>query len=310
MNAAGPLASVSVDLDTLGFYLSIHGEAAVGDGPEDPVYPRAVPRFLELFQEVGVPCTMFVIGQDLARPGVRSVLQAAHAAGAELANHSQRHLYSLADEPRETVEREIARAEEALRALTGVRPVGFRAPGYALSATMLEVLEERGYLYDSSVFPAAPYYLAKAAVMGLLRALGRPSGARLDSPSVLGAPLEPYHPAAGAPYRRGALSLRELPLSVTPLTRTPFFGTGVTALPLAISRLQYRSFRRTPHLNLELHAIDLLDETDGVPAQLSHRQPGLRVPVSRKRERLKAVLKWLRDDRRCTTLAEASAALP
>ena len=35
----------------------------------------------------------------------------------------------------------------------GVRPVGFRAPGYAIDETVYTLLEERGYLYDSSLLP-------------------------------------------------------------------------------------------------------------------------------------------------------------
>ncbi len=59
-------------------------------------------------------------------------------------------------------------AEAAIDAATGQRPVGFRGPGYSWSPTLLEVLVDRGYLYDASTLPtylgplARAYYFATA----------------------------------------------------------------------------------------------------------------------------------------------------
>ena len=46
-----------------------------------------------------------------------------------------------------------------------------------LAAPIVWDRAQRGYRYDSSTFPAVPYYLAKAAVMGGMRLLGRRSHA-------------------------------------------------------------------------------------------------------------------------------------
>ena len=50
------------------------------------------------------------------------------------------------------VSEEIERAHELLSEVAGERIQGFRAPGYDISAEILGVLEDLGYLYDSSIF--------------------------------------------------------------------------------------------------------------------------------------------------------------
>jgi hypothetical protein len=303
-------AAISVDLDGLHHYARIHGLAEGGIDPKVRSLHLgvALPRFLALFARAGLPATVFVVGEDVGTPGAES-LAATAAAGHELGNHSHTHPYGLARASQEEVDQELGRAEEALFAASGQRPVGFRAPGYALSATMLAALAQRGYRYDASVFPAAPYYLAKAAVLGAMRLGGRRSAAVLDSPGVLLAPRRPYRPAFDAPYRRGDAPLLELPMAVTPLFRLPFFGTLVTSAPWPLVKRAYRAVAGDAFLSLELHAVDLLDASDGIPAALVRVQRDLAVPVAEKERRLLEVFGWIQRDFTCSTLAEAAARL-
>jgi hypothetical protein len=169
--------------------------------------------------------------------------------------------------------------------------VGFRAPGYEISAELIDILVERGYRYDSSTFPAIPYYLAKAAVMTVIRLAGRKSGSILGSPKVLAAPRVPYRPAAGAPYRKGQLPIVELPVTVTPTLRLHVIGTTVVLAPEWLRRRLVARALGTPHFNLELHGIDLADAaSDGISSALVARQPDLRVSLARKRAALDATL--------------------
>jgi hypothetical protein len=72
----------------------------------------------------------------------------------------------------------------------------------------------------------------------------------------------------------------------------------------------YLAMRTTmDFFNFELHGIDLLDERDGIPAELVRRQPDLRVPVARKRARIREVFSRLKDDYEVVTLAEATRRL-
>jgi len=302
------LACISVDLDSLNHYCRIH---ALPESLLDPrarllVYSVALPRFRDLFASAGVPATLFAIGEDLQQEQARVALREAHASGLEVANHSFGHDYRLARSPELSIADDIERGRQAIQSAVGELPMGFRAPGYALSAAIYGALCGGKYLYDSSVFPAVPYYAAKAAVLGGLAVLGRPSSAQLDSPRVLLAPRHPYFPDPTSPYRRGVGPVLELPIATAPFSRIPFIGTFVTTMPNPIVQTVYRTMRRMPFFNFELHGIDLLDTADGVPTQLARQQRDLLIPWARKRARLEKTLRWLDHDYSTVTLSQAA----
>ncbi len=284
------LCALSVDLDEIPCYHAIHGLPMPADDSAHAVYARAVPRYLALLAELGVPCTFFVIGRDLAHDVARDGARSLAAAGHELANHSLHHRYDLTRLPPDAVRDEVRGGAEAIESATGVRPVGFRAPGYTVTDAVLDVLAAEGVTYDSSVFPCPAYQAAKAAKIGLIRAQGRRSSSVVDTPMVLAAPADPYVPAR--PYWRRAAhgaSLLELPIGVTRGARLPYIGTSVMmAGPDRVGLLTAQMDGR-PLVNLELHGIDLLDADDGLDALRPH-QPDVRVPVARKEETLRRVV--------------------
>jgi len=305
------LASVSVDLDSLVHYCRIHGvpESALDARGRTAAYEVGLPRLMELFSKAGLSPTLFAIGEDLEAEGARELLAQAHRAGAEVGNHSYRHDYALSRRPPEQIRDELEGAAQAIWRATGERPAGFRAPGYTLSPALYRAICEAGHAYDSSVFPAVPYYAAKAAVMGALALARRPSRAVLDTPAVLLAPRRPYLPSPDAPYRRGRGPVLELPVATVPWTRLPFIGTLAVAVPGAVLRAAYRTLKSEPLLNLELHALDALDETDGIPQAVARQQRDARIPHLLKLERLGELLRWLRDDFEIVTLRTAAQKL-
>lgn len=305
------LGAISVDLDSLPHYCRIQGldEGLLDEKARALVGSTAIPRFLELFDRAKVPATFFVIGADVGHAGLDDALRAARDAGVELASHTYSHDYGISRWPREAIAQDLALADEVIERAVGTRPVGFRAPGYTLSPGLLQAVAARGYAYDSSAFPAAPYYLAKAGVMGTLRLVGRPSRAILDSPRVLLAPREVYRPSLSNPYARGDAPLVELPMAVAPVTRLPFIGTFATSMPWTLVEATFRTLRRDELFNFELHAVDVLDEQDGIPPELARQQRDLKVPVKKKLARLRRLFSWLAEDRRCMTLAEAARVL-
>jgi peptidoglycan/xylan/chitin deacetylase (PgdA/CDA1 family) len=288
-----PIVSVSVDLDAIECYHRIH---ALGEGPSVEsrfaILRRALPRLGELFARHGIAATLFTVGRDLEDDGEgRRIVADLAKAGHEIASHSYSHPYDLVRLGRDSIAAEIDRAGAAIAEACGHPPVGFRAPGYEISAELIEILCERGYRYDSSAFPAIPYYLAKAAVMAGLRVAGRKSGSILGSPRVLAAPCAPYRPAAGAPYRRGNLPIVEMPVTVTPRLRLHVIGTMLVISPEWLRRRLVASALSTKHFNLELHGIDLADAAaDLISPALVARQPDLRVPLARKLAALDATL--------------------
>jgi peptidoglycan-N-acetylglucosamine deacetylase len=313
MTSQNTTASVSVDLDAMGCYWRIH--ALSGQPPAEArhaVLRRCLPRFAQLFARTGIKATFFVVGQDLIDDSQgREMLAQLAADGHELASHSFTHPYDLVRHTRSQIADEIDRAHDAIGSCAGSPPVGFRAPGYEISADLIDVLCARSYRYDSSTFPSIPYYGAKAAVMAAMRVLGRPSGSYLGSPRVLTAPTGPYHPAAGAPYRRGHLPIWELPMTVTPRLRLPVIGTSLITVPGWFRRRLVASALNRPFFNLELHGIDLADaETDGFPSVLIARQPDLRRPLAAKTAALESTLADITaTGSTFRTLAQAATAL-
>jgi hypothetical protein len=301
------IASVSVDLDPISCYYRIH---ALGvDPPElrDLILRRAVPRYLEILARHGVRATFFVVASDLASPAGRARVKEIAAAGHEVANHSNTHPYDMARLPRARVRDEIRRAHEEIGATTGVPVVGFRAPGYDVSADMLDELAALGYTYDSSIFPAPGYYALKAGVMAALAVLGRKSGAVMTDPRNLLAPGDPYRPDPRAPWRRGQATLVELPIAVTPTWRIPAIGTNLLLAPVRLRQHWLDAVEGRKFFNFELHGIDLCDaDDDGIPAALVARQPDLRAPLQSKRRAFEAILDRLRWGYEIVPLAEVA----
>jgi hypothetical protein len=301
---AGSYASLSIDLDGLELYHRIHGLPDPPHGP-DPVYGAALQRFGELCRRLGLRGTAFCVGASLGRPGAAAGAAALAREGHEIANHSLSHDYALSRRSHAEIAAEVRGGAEAIARATGRAPLGFRAPGYTLSPRLVEVLAAEGYRYDSSAFPAPPYYLGKAVVMALLAARGRPSAAILDRPRVLLAPRRPYRPRPGEPYAPGRGPLLELPVT-TGLLGFPLIGTFIATLPRA-SRALSLGTGRLPLLNIELHGVDLLDATD-CPGLLADRRRDLQVPASVKIGRIEAFVRAARG-RAWLTLAGAAARL-
>lgn len=107
-----------------------------------------LPRILSLLDHHHVRATFFVPGHTaISFPdAVRSI----SAAGHEIAAHGFIHESPVALTRTEEVDL-LARSEELLHRVAGVRPLGYRSPAWDLSPHTMEILEERGYLYDSSL---------------------------------------------------------------------------------------------------------------------------------------------------------------
>ncbi len=282
--------AISVDLDEISLYRSIHG-IADPVGSETQVHSLAVERLSAWSTQQSLPLTWFVVARDLESPGAAQQLARLAALGHEIGNHTLDHRYDLVSLSRTSQQEQILGAADRIQAVTGERPRGFRAPGYLMSDSLFEILEDSGYLYDSSVFPCPGYWLAKAAVLGLMFGLGRRSHAELGSPAVLLAPTAPYRRASPF-YRRGG-GLLEIPIQVTPGLRLPFIGTSLTMAGALGARWLTRTVVGAPLVNLELHGIDALDYRDGLDS-LRSVQPDVRVPVEKKLMALDAAVGTLR----------------
>jgi hypothetical protein len=289
---------ISIDVDPIPCYYTIHSLGPAPAKLRSKILCASLPRYAALFAERGIRATFFVVAEDIDvdRLGsdavaMRSALSEVRDAGHEIANHSYSHPYDLARWGAAEAAEEIRRAHELLSEFAGAEIQGFRAPGYDISAAMVETLVDLGYLYDSSIFPAPGYYAAKVLVMGALRLAGRKSGAVITNARALAAPIEPYYPNPQAPWSRGLAALLELPIAVTSRTRTPVIGTNLLLAPAWLRNHWLASMARRDFFNFELHGIDLCDaELDDMPSELVARQPDLRVPLATKTKTLAAVI--------------------
>lgn len=306
-------ANVSVDLDGLGCYHRIHGLNEAAD--PTAIYTTALPRFVDLFDDLGVSATFFVIAEDLVHDEVVDALRRAGDAGHEIASHTYHHPYDLRRWNEQRIGSEIDLATAAIINRLGTRPVGFRTPGYNVDSRILRILSEQGYRYDSSVFPCPPYYLAKGAVMAAMSLSGKPSGSSMTHPAALRAPIQPYRPSRWDFSRPGdrkhSLPLWEIPIGVVPVARFPVIGTSVGALGQRAAGKLARVFRAgQASLQFEMHGIDLMDrEDDAIHPHLVARQPDVRRPWKDKRNAFAALIEALADTHPFTTLAEAVDAL-
>jgi peptidoglycan-N-acetylglucosamine deacetylase len=283
------LLAVSVDLDETHHYRGIHGLKEQRVGAE--VYSRAVPRLSDWARQRNIVLTWFVVGRDLQNAANTEAMARVASAGDELACHSFSHLYDLTRRSFVEMRDEVERGISSIESLTGAKVRGFRAPGYVVTDTLLDVLREAGLSYDSSVFPCPSYYALKAAALAKLSAQRRPSQAILDVPEVLRAPTVPYR--VGRPYWFRGTGIWEVPIQVTRRARLPFIGTSLTLAGTIGARLLAHGVRGEPFVNLELHGIDALDASDGL-AELAAQQRDLRIPWAKKLDAIDAAVGVLR----------------
>ncbi len=240
-----------VDADDLWIAEAEYGVSA--SSAAKSVYDEALPHLLAIFDAADVKATFFVIGRDLDRPAARRFCVEATAGGHEIANHSFSHDASFASLSRAEKEREILAADEAIASATGVKPVGFRAPGYHLDAAVVDTLVAAGYVYDSSILPTFV-----APLLGLYLRLRSRGGTE----KVIGTPRAALASRTIRRIRATNGFLYELPVSVLPLARLPVHSTFAFRLPAPLRRAAYGAVGRSDEGVYLFHAVDGYDYPD------------------------------------------------
>jgi peptidoglycan-N-acetylglucosamine deacetylase len=109
---------------------------------------QGVTRVLDLLDSYDIKATFFVPGYIAEQypDAVRELINREH----EVAHHGYLH-EQPAGMTSEQQAQSLERGTEALASLTRRRPVGYRAPGPDTSVHMPELLQQQGFLYDSSL---------------------------------------------------------------------------------------------------------------------------------------------------------------
>jgi hypothetical protein len=145
------LAPLSLDLDNKWSYLKTHGDDTWQQYPS--YLDTIVPRALEVFAERDWNITWFIVGKDAETQSNQEILRSIADAGHEIGNHSFLHEPWLHQYSRAQLVDDVGRSHDAIGAATGQSAVGFRGPGFSLSADTLEVLKSLDYEYDATTFP-------------------------------------------------------------------------------------------------------------------------------------------------------------
>lgn len=281
----GRLATIQIDLDGYWVLLQLLGHSA--ERKSDPLFESGLPRVLELFDRHRIQGTFFVNAVDLKDVRKRKLIEQVAEAGHELANHGFNHVYFSRLSSAEKA-RNIAESSEALAEFLGKPVAGFRAPGYDMDSEGLSLLEEHGYLYDSSVFPTSVTVLL-SVYQRLLAGRSQTSYPWLNQ---LFAPCGPYRPASTSLYRGGGRRILEIPVTVLPGLRLPLsFSYGAILGAWYLRGGLWLAIRSGRPVNFLFH---LLDFADPIQDPLFKWVPGVRLPLSRRLALADGILRFFR----------------
>jgi peptidoglycan/xylan/chitin deacetylase (PgdA/CDA1 family) len=143
-----------LDAETLWLSRGITEPVALSQGRFGAV--DALPRILDLLRAAGIRASFFIPAwvADHHPEAVRAVVDGGH----EIGCHGDRHeRVSEIDAGQE--EAILARSVATLTKHGGARPVGYRAPGWQLSAASLTLLARHGFEYSSNMMDRLVPYL-------------------------------------------------------------------------------------------------------------------------------------------------------
>lgn len=287
-------AFIHVDVDNLWAIAECYG-LSIPRTIENFVYEDALPRFAKLYAERGIRATFFIVGRDCERDANRDALRDLVGQDHALGNHSYSHRLDFRALSREQISDEVSRAHSAITESSGQAPKGFRAPGYAVSPVLQSVLNDRGYLYDSSLMPSPFGFVFRTLDAGLrktaqkLNANPQPISlsAKTQYPQLAdaGASLRPQTIKSSPSTPNSPTSLIELPAATAPLLRLPFQAGVCMRLGRHYFDMLFNSFARARDLPLLFlaHAADLCDFS-ALNEPFFSRSKFFSMPIERKLE--------------------------
>lgn len=254
--------AISVDTDPLdSFCQNMSGEKVSEQGI---TYTKILPRYLDFFRKKRVKATFFIIGSQVKSQQHREILKRIVDEGHELANHTFSHLLGFSKLSFDIKQKEIAKCEEVIKKATGIKPIGFRTPGWDIDEQTMRILEKRGYLYDSSVFPTL--YNPLSLFWLSINTKNSKDYKSMVNFKTSFAPLSPYHPDEKNICARGNFRIIESPANATPFLRIPFYGTFLfmsKSKKLFDFSLKNIALNKIP-LNYALHSVELYDRDNDI----------------------------------------------
>ena len=113
-------------------------------------------RMLEMLAQHNVRCTFFVLGWVAER--YPELVREMDAAGHEVASHGYGHELVYRLTPAE-FRQDLIRSRTLIEEITGKPVLGYRAPSFSITDWAVDILQEEGLKYDSSLFPTVAHDL-------------------------------------------------------------------------------------------------------------------------------------------------------
>ncbi len=278
------IGTIQVDLDALWTNLEYYGHQS--EISPDALFASSIPRFLDLFAKYNIKATFFLVGKDGESKEKMELIRRISKAGHEIANHTYSHVFGFRKLSNEEKIKEISKSEEIIYNIIGKKPCGFKTPGFDFDLETLNILRQRGYLYDSSIIPTPVYPLILRMNRLLFGGEKRTHGPKL---SWVFAPHKLYYPSLGSIIKKATeadgektkgstkeaksstekegsneqrkIQLKEVPCSVMPLLRLPFHPTFAAKFGLPYFNLAFKLNNYfSSYLNYAFHAADLADD--------------------------------------------------
>jgi peptidoglycan-N-acetylglucosamine deacetylase len=179
-----------------------------------------IPHVLDALDRWNLKITFFIVGQDAALEKNREALSLITKRGHEVGNHSFDHEPWLHLYSKDRIEKEIEKTEDSIHGATGQKPVGFRGPGFSWSPNLLEVLVEKGYLFDASTLPT---YLGPLARMYYFWTSDLTEQEKKERGKLFGGFKEGLRPVKAYQWDVGnGNRILEIPVTTIPFVKTPF----------------------------------------------------------------------------------------
>lgn len=183
-------------------------------------------NILAIFEKYGIPATLFVTGETLQKyPEKFRKLEVSY----EIACHGFTHRFwnTLNNQERQ---KELEDFINLYQQVFQKAPKGFRAPSHVIDDSGIELLDEKGFLYDSSIVPHYPPFKKYRGYRGK-------------------APL--------LPHRSEGANILEIPVSGQ-LLGVPLAGAWIRGLPVWIYQTLFL-ISRPEFITLNMHSWDMLD---------------------------------------------------
>lgn len=178
-------------------------------------------KILNLLDHYRIRATFFVLGEVAAKDP--ALIKRIHSSGHEIACHGMCHR-PLQEMDRETFAAMLDEFAAVMRHIlgSGLLIKGYRAPSFSLNestAWALDVLKDKGYRYDSSIFPVKNrWYGVRGSPLGVYRPLAGDIRKDDSDGGILEFPVAVYEisgiriPVGGGFYYRAIPALFTIPL--------------------------------------------------------------------------------------------------